>query len=101
MRASQVDARVSVELLLPFRFGHVAWAGADCRDESCARVSAQVEHDVRACSFGLSTSWGSRDRPWDGLLAVYLGARVCSDQVGQASGERGTALIDAAPTLAY
>ena len=29
-----------------------------------------------------------------------LGAHVCSDEVGQASGERGMALIDAAPTLA-
>ena len=31
---------------------------------------------------------------------MHLGARVCSDQVGQASGERGVALIEAAPTLA-
>ena len=56
-----VDVRVPVELLLPFRFGHVASAGADCRDESCVRMSAQVEHGVCACSFELSTGLGF---PW-------------------------------------
>ena len=37
------------------------------------------------------------------MVCIYvdLGTRVRSDQVGQASGERGMALINAAPTLAY
>ena len=67
----EVDAGVPVELFLLFTFDHVAWAGAGCQEESCVgeklrdhcrvdvlRVSAQVEHDVHACSFGLSTRLG-------------------------------------------
>ena len=38
---------------------------------------------------------------WNSLLKVDLGTRVCRDQVGQAPGERGVALVDTSSALAY
>ena len=64
-------------------------------------MAAQVEHNVHACPFGLCTRLWLSSEAGGGLLNVDLGARVCGDQVGQTSGERGMTLVDAAPTLAY
>ena len=110
----QVDAGVPVELFLLFAFGHVAWAGAGSRDASSVgrewrdhcrvdaiRVPVQVERDVHACSFGLRRRKGITREGWSGLLNVDLGTRVCGVQVGQASGDRGVALINTAPAPAY
>ena len=36
-----------------------------------------------------------------GLLNVELGTRVCRDQVSQALGERGVALVNTSSALAY
>ena len=63
-------------------------------------MSAQGEHDVHARSFGLGTWLGLTWQAGNGLLDVNLGTCVCSDQVGQASGELGMTLIDAASTRA-
>ena len=103
----QVDTEVPVKLFLFFAFGHVARAGTGHQNESSVRkerrdirwvnVTRFAGHNVR---FGLRTGLGLSWEAWNGLLDEDLGAQVCVDDVGQAPGDCGVTLVDAAPALA-
>ena len=63
-------------------------------------VSMQYVLARRSNTFGLRVGLGLSWEAWDGFLNVNLGAGVCSDQIDQAAGKCGVALVAATSALA-
>ena len=58
---------------------------------------AKVENDIHAAAFGLGSRLGHSWRAWDGLLDEHV--VPVSDEVGQAPGRPGVALIDSTAAM--
>ena len=100
----KVDVRISVNFDLLCSLGHVTWVGAGCGNEGWAvgewRDNGNIK--VRGGTVWVKDKIHARvsihrtSEGRDGLLDVHIGAAVCVDQIGYASGHCGMSAIDAA-----